>query len=213
MADLRYALRLLRKSPLFTATVILIIALGIGGTTTIFSVVYAVLIRPLPFDQPDRLLQVAEKNDALHLPVFGASALNYLDWQQRTRTFDRLAAVQFTTFTLSGTGDPETYTGFLITPSLMPMLGIRPLAGRGFAEEDGKVGAPPVALISDSLWRRRFGGDPGIVGRAIALDGTSTTIVGVAPPALSVLSTGDIWVPLAIDPAKQIRLNHVLFVA
>jgi len=213
MADLRYALRVLRKSPLFTATVVLIIAVGIGGTTTIFSVVNAVLIRPLPFEQPDRLLQVAEKNDALHLPVFGASALNYLSWKERTKTFDRLGAVQFTTFTLTGTSDPETYTGFLITPSLLPMLGLRPIVGRGFGEEDGKVGAAPIALISESLWRRRFGGDPGIVGRSIALDGTATTIVGVAPPALSVLSTGDIWVPLAIDPVKQIRLNHVLFVS
>src|ERR1051326_704240 len=136
MADLRYALRVLRKSPLFTATVVLIIAVGIGGTTTIFSVVNAVLIRPLPFEQPDRLLQVAEKNDALHLPVFGASALNYLSWKERTKTFDRLGAVQFTTFTLTGTSDPETYTGFLITPSLLPMLGLRPIVGRGVGEEE-----------------------------------------------------------------------------
>jgi putative ABC transport system permease protein len=214
MGDVLYASRLLRRSPLFTATVVLIIAVGIGGMTAIFSVVNAVLIRPLPFEQPDRLMQVAEKNDALHLPAFGASALNYLAWKERTQTFEQLAAVQFTTFTLTGTGDPETYTGFLVTSSLMPMLGIRPLTGRPFGPDDDRIGAAPVALISESLWRRRFGGDPGIVGRSMALDGASTTIVGIAPPALSVLTGGgDVWVPLVIDPAKQIRLNHVLFVA
>jgi putative ABC transport system permease protein len=214
MGDVLYAFRLLRRSPLFTAAVVLITALGIGGATAIFSIVNAVLIRPLPFDQPDRLMQVAEKNDALHLPAFGASALNYLSWQERTRTFEQLAAVQFTTFTLTGTGDPETYTGFAITSSLMPMLGIRPLAGRGFGPDDDKIGAAPVALISESLWRRRFGGDPAAIGQSMALDGTATTIVGISPPSLGVLTgAGDIWTPLIIDPAKQIRLNHVLFVA
>ena len=108
MADLRYALRMLRKSPLFTATVVLIVAIGIAGTTTIFSLVNAVLIRPLPFEHPERLMQVAEKNDALRLPIFGASALNYLSWKERTHAFDLLAAAQFNTFTLTGVGEPET---------------------------------------------------------------------------------------------------------
>ena len=95
MTDLRYALRLLRKSRLFTLTVVLTIAIGIGATTAIFSVVNAVLLRPLPFAEPDRLMQVAEKNDALHLPAFGASALNYLSWKEQTHTFDQLGAIQF----------------------------------------------------------------------------------------------------------------------
>jgi putative ABC transport system permease protein len=106
VADVLYAMRLFRRSPLFTVAVVLISAIGIGGTTAIFSVVNAVLIRPLPFEHPDRLMQVAEKNDALHLTVFGASVLNYLAWKEQTRSLD-LGAVQFTSgFTLTGVGDP-----------------------------------------------------------------------------------------------------------
>jgi hypothetical protein len=164
MADLRYAIRLLRKSSLFSITVIITVALGIGASTAIFSVVNAILVRPLPFGEPQRLMQVAEKNDALKLSAFGVSALNYLDWKARTRAFDQLGAVGFGTFTLSGRGDPETYTGNAISPSLMPVLGLQPVLGRAFAEGDDKPGGPPLALIGEALWRRRFGADPAIVG-------------------------------------------------
>ena len=212
MMDLRYAVRLLLKSPLFTLAIVLTSALGIGATTTIFSVVNAVLVRPLPFSDPDTLMQVAEKNDKLHLPAFGVSALNYLSWKEQTRAFEDLGAVQFSTFTLIGHGDPETYTGNAITPSLMRLLGLRPVAGRAFVEGDNKPGAAPIAMISESLWRRRFGGDPSIVGKPAVLNGVAYTIVGIAPPALPVLTNGDVWVPLVIDPPKEVRLNHVLFV-
>jgi putative ABC transport system permease protein len=212
MNDLRYALRLLRKSRLFTLTVVLTVAIGIGGTTAIFSVVNAVLVRPLPFTDPDRLMQVAEKNDSLRLPAFGASALNYLSWKEQTHTFDQLGAIQFSTYTLSGHGDPETYTGNAISPSLIPLLGLHPIVGRAFTDADSAPGAAPVALISETLWRRRFGGDPSAIGRPALLNGVGYTVIGVAPQALSVLTTGDVWVPLVIDPPKEMRLNHVLFV-
>src|SRR5215471_20068848 len=167
MGDARYAIRLLRRSPLFTAAVVLTTAIGIGGTTAIFSVVYAVLIRPLPFERPDRLMQVAEKNDALHLSAFGASLLNYLSWKEKTHTFD-LGAVQFTSgFTLTGRGEPENYNGYAISASLLPVLGLRPTMGHGFSDADEKPGAAPVALISESLWKRRFGGRADIVGRPV----------------------------------------------
>ncbi len=212
MTDVRYALRLLRKSRLFTLTVVLIIAVGISATTTIFSVVNAVLLRPLPYAEPARLMQIAEKNDALRLPSFAASALNYLSWKDATHTFDRVGAIQFGTFTLSGQGDPENYTGNAITPSLLPVLGLQPLAGRGFSEGDDRVGAAPVAMIGESLWRRRFGGDRTLVGRTVTLNGTAYTVVGIAPRALATLTNGDVYVPLVIDPPKEIRLNHVLVV-
>ena len=212
MIDLRYALRLLLKSPLFTIAIVLTSALGIGATTTIFSVVNAVLVRPLPFADPERLMQVAEKNDKLHLPAFGVSALNYLSWKEQTHTFEELGAIQFSTFTLLGHGDPETYTGNAITPSLMRLLGLKPIAGRPFIEGDDKPGGAPIAMISESLWRRRFGGDASIVGKPATLNGVAYTIVGIAPPALAVLTNGDVWVPLAIDPPREMRLNHVLFV-
>jgi len=212
MMDLRYALRLLLKLRLFTIAIVLTSALGIGATTTIFSVVNAVLVRPLPFADPETLMQVAEKYDKLHLPAFGASALNYLSWKEQTRTFDELGAIQFSTFTLLGHGDPETYTGNAITPSLMRLLGLRPVVGRAFVEGDDKPGAAPVAMISEALWRRRFGGDASIVGKPATLNGVAYTIVGIAPPALPVLTNGDVWVPLVIDPPKEVRLNHVLSV-
>jgi len=212
MTDLRYAFRLLRKSHLFTLTVVMTIAIGIGATTAIFSVVNAVLLRPLPFADPARLMQVAEKNDSLRLPQFGASALNYLSWKEATHTFDALGAMSFGTYTLSGKGDPENYTGNAITPSLMPLLGLRPVVGRTFAEGDDKPGAAPVAMISEALWRRRFGGDRSVVGQPAMLNGLSYTLVGIAPRALNLITGGDVWVPLVIDPPKEIRLNHVLFV-
>ena len=212
MTDLRYAIRLLRKSPLFTITIVLTLVIGIGATTAIFSVVNAILLRPLPFAEPERLMQVAEKNDKLNLPAFAASALNYVSWKEQTRAFDALGAIRFTTFTLSGHGDPETYTGNAISASLMPLLGLPATLGRTFTDDDDRPGAAPVAIISESLWRRRFGSSPDAIGRAAMLNGTAYTLVGVAPPALAVLTTGDIWVPLAIDPAKEMRLNHVLFV-
>jgi|SRR5579872_46081 len=213
MGDAIYAIRLLRRAPSFTAAVVLITAIGIGGTAAIFSVVNAVLIRPLPFEQPERLMQVAEKNDALHLPAFGASVLNYLSWKEQTRAF-ALGATQFTSgFTLTGVGEPENYTGFAISPSLLGVLGLRPIVGHGFSDADEKPGAAPVALISESLWKRRFGSATDIVGRSAMLNGTAYTIVGVAPRALEILQTGDVWVPLTIDPPKEIRLSHTLFVA
>jgi len=212
MTDLRYAIRLLRRSHLFTLTVVLTVAIGIGATTAIFSVVNAVLLRPLPFETPGRLMQVAEKNDTLRLPQFSASALNYLSWKEATHSFDRLGAMSFGTYTLSGKGDPENYTGNGITPSLMPLLGLQPVVGRVFVEGDDKPGAAPVAMISESLWTRRFDGDRSVVGRPATFNGTSYTIVGVAPRALNLLTGGDVWVPLVIDPPKEIRLNHVLFV-
>ena len=162
MTDLRYAFRLLRRSPLFTFTILLTLVIGIGATTAIFSVVNAILLRPLPFAEPDRLMQVAEKNDKLNLRSFSASALNYLSWKEQTRTFDALGAIRFNTFTLSGHGDPETYTGDAISPSLIPLLGLQPLLGRTFAEGDDQARAPAVVLISESLWRRRFGADPAV---------------------------------------------------
>lgn len=212
MTEFRYALRLLRRSRIFTVTIVLTLALGIGATTAIFSVVNAVLLRPLPFADPGRLMQVAERNDKLNLPTFSASALNYVSWKEQTRVFEGLAAIGFGTFTLSGRGDPENYTGNAITPSLLPLLGLSPARGRGFADGDDKPGAAPVALISESLWRRRFGSDESLVGRAVTFNGIAYTIVGIAPRALTVLTPGDVWIPLVIDPPKEIRLNHVLFV-
>jgi predicted permease len=209
--DLRYTLRMMAKVPLFSAAVILTVAVAIGANTAIFSVVNAVILRPLPFDHPDRLVQVAEKNDTLNLPNFSASVLNYLSWTEQSKTLD-LAAIGSATFTLGGHGDPEQVVGSRISPSLLPVLGLRPTAGRAFVPGEERPGAPPIALISTGIWKRRFGGDSTVVGKTMTLNGSEYTIVGIAPPALAVLTGGEIWTPLTIDPAREIRLNHVITV-
>jgi putative ABC transport system permease protein len=208
--DLRYTARMLRKSPLFTLAVVLTVALGIGANTAIFSVVNAVMLRPLPYEQPGRLVWIAEKNDKLNLPTFATSVLNYLSWKEQSRAFDPLAAFGFTSFNLTGEGDPEQFTGGNITPSLFPLLGLKPILGRSFRDDEDRPGAARVVMISEGLWKRRFGGDPSIVGRHLALNGFDTTVVGVAPAALALLSNGDLWSPLIIDPGREIRLNHVI---
>jgi putative ABC transport system permease protein len=203
---------MMRRTPLFTAAVILTVMLAIAANTTIFSVVNAVMLRPLPFKEPNRIMQVAEKNDKLKLPSFGASVLNFLSWREQTQAFGELAAVAFSNYTLSGTGEPEQLTGNRISPALTRVLGISPVAGRAFTDDEEKPGASPVAMIGEGLWKRRFGADRAVIGGTITLNGAPTTVVGVAPAALNLISGGDVYTPLTIDPAKEIRLNHVIFV-
>ena len=210
LADLRYAVRTLRKAPVFTAATLLTMALTIGANTAIFSVVNAVLIRAMPLASPNRLMQVAEKNDKLNLSSFAASVLNYLSWKAQQRSFEELAAIGNGIYTLTGRGDPEQFNGATISPSLLPVLGIQPILGRGFREGEDRPGAAPVALISEALWRSHFAGDPSVAGSHVTINGLDYTIVGVAPPGLPFLATGDIWTPLIIDPGREIRLNHVI---
>lgn len=209
ISDLQYALRTLRRSPVFTAAAMLTMALTIGANTAIFSVVNAVMLRPLPFASPDRLVRVAEKNDRLNLPDFSASVLNYLSWKDQTRTMD-LAAFGYSTLTLTGRGDPEQFLGSTITPSLMPVLGIEPERGRGFLEGEDRPGGARVAILSDGVWKRRFGADPAVIGSNVILSDVSYAVVGIAPPALNFITGAEIWIPLIIDPGREIRMNHVI---
>jgi putative ABC transport system permease protein len=211
-SELRYAFRTLRKAPVFAGAAVLTMALTIGANTAIYSVVNAVLIRPLPFAEPARLMQVAERNDKLGIATFGVSVLNYLSWKELNRSFEDLGAIGFASFALTGKGDPEQFQGATISPSLMPVLGIQPVQGRSFRPGEDRPGAERVAMLSETLWRRRFAGDPSVIGSHLSLSGVDYTIVGVAPRALPFLTGGDIWVPLTIDPGREIRLNHVITV-
>jgi len=210
LADLRYAVRTLRRSPIFTTATVLTMALTIGANTAIFSVVNAVLIRPLPFASPERLMQVAEKNDKLNISNFSASVLNYLSWKEQNQSFQGLAAIGGGAYTLTGRGDSEQINGATISPSLLPILGIQPVLGRGFREAEDLPGAAPVALISQALWRRRFAGEHSAIGAHITLNGVDHTVVGIASDGLPFLNTGDIWTPMTVDPGHEIRLNHVI---
>jgi putative ABC transport system permease protein len=210
--DLHYACRMMRRTPLFTGSVVLTAALAIAANTAIFSFVNAALLRPFPFREPDRLVQVAEKNDKLNLPSFSSSVLNFLSWRERARSFEALAAVAYSNYTLSGSGEPEQLTGNRISPSLTRVLGVSPVAGRAFADDEEKPGAAPVVMIGEGLWRRRFGADTSLIGHTIILNGAPTTVVGVAPASLNLITGGDIYTPLTIDPSREIRLNHLIFV-
>ena len=210
MNDFRYAVRTMHRTPLFTVAVVLTVMLAIAANTTIFSVVNSVLIRPLPFRDPSRLLQVAEKNDKLNLPNFGASVLNFLSWRELSKSFEGLGAVSYNNYTLTGSGDPEQLSGNRISPVLTRLLGISAIAGRDFTDEEEKPNGAAVAMIGEGLWKRRFGTDPSVIGRVVNLNGAPTTIVGIAPAALNLLSGGDIYTPLTIDPSKEIRLNHII---
>ena len=210
--DIRHSVRVMRRTPTFTAAVILTAALAIAANAAIFSVVNAVLLQPLPFAEPERLVQVAEKNDKLNIPNFGASVLNFLSWREQTQTFEELAALGSNNYTLSGTGEPEQLSGNRISPALMRVLGLSPLAGRAFRDDEEKPGAVAVAMIGEGLWKRRFGADRGLIGSTVTLNGAPTTVVGIAPAALNLLSGGDVYTPLTINPDNEIRLNHVIFV-
>jgi len=210
--EARYAVRLMRRAPGFSAAVVTTVTLAIAANTTIFSFANAVLLKPLPFRDPERLVQVAEKNDTLNLPTFGASVLNFLDWRAQSRAFQELAAIGFANYTVTGSGEPEQVSGNRISPALTRVLGIAPVVGRAFRDDEEQPSAAPVAMLGEGLWRRRFGGDASLVGRTLVLNDVPTTIVGVAPAALNLISGGDVYTPLSIDRAKEIRLNHVIFV-
>ena len=210
--DIRYAGRIMLRTPIFAVAVVLTVALAIAANTSIFSFVNAELLHPLPFRHPNRILQISEKNDKLNLPSFGSSVLNFLSWREQQHSFQEIAAVGFNTYTLTGTGDPEQLSGNLISPSLTRVLGLSPVAGRAFTNEEEKPGSTPVAMISEGLWRRRFGAEQSLIGRIITFNGQPTTIVGIAPAALSLISAAEVYTPLTIDPAKELRLNHVLLV-
>ena len=210
--DIRYAARMMGRTPVFTATVILTVMLAIAANTTVFSVVNAVMLRPLPFREPQGIVQVAEKNDKLKLASFGASVLNFLSWREQNQAFEELAAVGFSNYTLSGSGEAEQFSGNRISPALTRVLGITAVAGRVFTDEEEKPSAAPVAMVGEGVWKRRFGADRGLIGRTIILNGVPTTVVGIAPAALNLITGGDMYTPLTVDPAKEIRLNHVIFV-
>ena len=210
--DVAYSLRLMRKAPLFTAAVVLTIGLAIAATATIFSVVNAQILRPLPFKDPDRLLLVFERNDKLNAPIYNVSVLNFLDWRAQTQSFDLAAVNPNKNYILTGMGDPEQLTGARISPELPRVLGVPLIAGRSFTPEEEKPGAAPVVIIGEAFQQRHFGTDADVLGRTINLDGTPTTIVGIAPDTLNLLASGDIYTPLTIDPAKEMRLSHAIFV-
>ncbi len=201
--DVRYAIRSLRARPAFSLTAVLVLALGIGAGTAIFSVVDTVLLRPLPFPEPDRLIFVLEKK-LPQLPMFSVAPGNFLTWQAQNRSFESMAAWRSSAFDLTGSGEPERLRGQRITWNLLGLLGVRPVAGRDFRADEDEPGAPPVAILSYELWQGRFGGDAGIIGQRLTLNGVPHTVVGVAPSSMQLLHRETaVWVPMAFTPGER----------
>jgi putative ABC transport system permease protein len=195
MQDFRYALRWFRKSPGFTTIAILTLALGIGANTAIFSVINAVLLRPLPYRDPARLVLLSERTP--RFPILSASYLNFKDWRDQAHTFESVGAIRNLNMTLTGTGEAERLPAQMATSNIFDMLGIRPALGRPFTAQEDAPGGAPVVLISNSLWQRRFGSSPQVVGQPLTLDNKPYTIIGVLPPATQILQQApDFIVPL-----------------
>ena len=178
--DIRFGLRMLRKSPGFTAVAVLTLALGIGANTAIFSVVEGVLLAPLPFSQPDRLVIVWQKNLTLKKDIT-ASYPDFRDWERSARSFQEMAAVAWQDYDLTNPGKPEHVTGMQVSSGFLSTLGVDPILGREFSPQEDLHGGVPVVLISYHLWKTRFAGNPSAVGKSLTLDGTDYTIVGVLP--------------------------------
>jgi putative ABC transport system permease protein len=216
--DLRYAKRSLVRTPIVTLTAMLTLALGVGASTAVYSVVHSVLMRPLPYPEPDRLVEMFEDT---RLGVMRVSALNYLSWAERSQRFEAIGAFGNAVFTRTDGGDPELIGASLVTASYFRVLGLPPILGRTLQPDDERRGAARVVLLGESLWRSRFGADGAVLGRALTLNGERYEIVGVMPRTFrevgraqaSGATEPQIVLPLIIDPAHENRANHTLRVA
>ncbi len=201
--DVRCGLRQLRRSPGFTLVATLTLALGIGANTAIFSAVYAVLLKPLPFAHPGQLVRVFEANDRAGIGGEGCSYPEFQEWRRQNHVFSGMAAVQGHELNLTGRGEPMVVKVGDVTADFFPVLGVPPLMGRAFLPADDDEGAAPVAVLSEGLWRSRFGGDPNLIGKAIDLDKRSFTVVGVMPAGFRFSLDGrggQLWIPIVQDP-------------
>ena len=209
--DIRYGFRTLLRNPGFCVVAILALALGIGPNTAIFTMVNAVLLRPLPLPEPNRVVMIWStllKSGFDQMPVSGA---DYLDFKKEATSFEQMSAafaIPEYGLNVSGVGEPERVPAANASREFLPALGIKPIAGRNFLEDEDRPGGSPAVLISNAYWQRRFHSDPSAIGRTLTVDGVARTIVGVVPHELGQIVAVDLWLPTAIDPSKPDRGNH-----
>jgi putative ABC transport system permease protein len=204
LKDLRYGLRMLTKSPGPTAVALLALALGIGANSSIFSVVNAVLLRPLPYQDASRLVVIWETKLSKGISQEQVSPPNYRDWVEQQRAFDQIAALRAQPAVLTGGQLPERVETAVISPSAFQLLGVKAALGRTFFSEEAQAGRNRVAVISFGLWERRFGGDATILGKSIVVDGSSFTIVGITPRDFRLLDTpSELWMPYTPDARES----------
>jgi len=206
LKDLRYSLRTLCKVPGFSLVAVLVLALGIGANTAIFSVVNSVVLRPLPYPGADRLALIWETDLKDGIQREGPSAPNFLDWKQQSRSFEEMALLEVGTGTVTGEGEPEQITGLRVTTNFLSMLGAHTVLGRGFTEAEGAGNARyPVAVLSNGYWKRRFGSDPRIIGRTFTMNSEPYTVIGVLTPDFYHPLPTDLYVPW---PVAQLRAKN-----
>jgi putative ABC transport system permease protein len=205
--DLRYAVRNFRRAPVFTATSVLVAGIGIAATTATVSITDHVLVRPLPFAEPERLVKLWESHQ--EYSRLEPSPANYRDWKQTSRSFESMAAFHSISANLVGTGEPVRLDGDAVTANLFPMLGVSPLAGRGFVASDDDPDAPRTLLLSHRLWATRFGADPDAVGRRVAIDDVPYSIIGVMPPGFDFPTREALfWMPMRLAGDDFVDRNN-----
>ena len=211
-SDFRVSLRILFRNPGFSVAAIVVLAFGIGANSAIFSVVNAFLIRPLPYQDPARIMQIWHVPPPKSFPgmtLFSVSPANYLDWQSQNHSFEQMAAYGFTSFNVGGGDRPEAIKGAAVAPEFFSILRVKAVLGRTFSPEEDRPGQGHVVVLGHSLWRDHFAADPGIVGRNILLDDQTYTVIGVMPPKFKFPTWADLWVPLAWANEKRVvRGNH-----
>ncbi|HWX40133.1 MAG TPA: ABC transporter permease [Blastocatellia bacterium] len=210
--DLKFALRMLVKNPGLTLAVMIVLAFSIGVNTTIFSVVSAVLVRPLPYKDPARIVMIWETDVRRMLTRGIVSPANYIDWKEQSQSFETLSPWRFWYFNLTGVGEPERVQGLLVGANFFDLLGVKPEIGRTFDPENEQAGNDRVVVLSHNLWERRFGADPGVLDKTVMIEGENYRVIGVLPASfrfMKVLNRDlDIWVPLVIEPRQVSRQDH-----
>ena len=197
--DLRFAVRMLAKSPGFTIVAVLTLALGIGANTAIFSIVNAVLLRPLPFKDSSQLVRLRETHK--NVGNVSVSYPDFLDWREQSHSFLAMTVINNVGFNLSGIAQPENIGGYAVSPNFLALVGVRPVLGRDLLPSEEKPGTAPVVLLSYQLWQSHLGGDPAAIGRSITLDGRSYSIVGILPSTFRFLDRSDVLIPIGVFAA------------
>jgi putative ABC transport system permease protein len=211
LQDLRYGARMLWKNPGFASIAVITLALGIGANTAIFSVIDALMLRPLPFREPDKLFQVWESNVKLGYKEMDASYPNFADWRDQSQVFEQIAIYSGGTYNLAGAAEPERAQGAIVSPAFFPLLGVKPTLGRVLAPEEDHPNKVFSVVMSERLWRRRFNSDPQIIGKTIRLDTESFTVVGVVPNISNLAglpNDTDIWIPISHGSGFDNRDGH-----
>jgi putative ABC transport system permease protein len=209
--DLRLALRSLWRHPALAIFASLTLALGVGINAAIFSVANTVLLRPLPLPHPEQLVILVENAPALGMLEMGGTPLNFLDWQHQNHALQSLCAYRPLSYALGGHGgEPEPVGGAAVTGDFFRTMGVQPLLGRFLGPADDRPGAARVAVLGAELWHRRYGGQPSILGQTVGIDGQPFVVVGIAPATLAYPGKSQLWVPLALDYAKERRGAHYL---